>query len=162
MSTKKVSIDELEVGLPSIDLPPISTEDIELEEPIVDTSLLTSEIKIEDINNPDENYVIATTPIKTSVKKKKPTVIETKTNVKESRYFWPDGTKKHYCVKCLGGPYRRDEEGVHHFGDHMIVCDTCYALYYKIPEGKVVKGYRDHNYHSYEITPYKLPIRHGT
>lgn len=110
MNTETISVDDLEFGIPSRDLPLISSP-------------------------------------------------EDKKKFKESRYFWPDGTKKHYCIKCSSGPYRRGDGKVHKFGEHMIICQECKEKYYTIKDNK--KATKDYVEKVKDVIPFKIHNAHG-
>jgi hypothetical protein len=52
---------------------------------------------------------------------------------KESRYFWPDGSKKLYCVKNGCGPFRENDTEILVFGQTVksVICKKCKSQYYE-------------------------------
>lgn len=52
---------------------------------------------------------------------------------KESRYFWPDGSRKLYCVKNGCGPFKDNDTDIIVFGQTVksAVCKKCKVLYYE-------------------------------
>jgi len=78
-----------------------------------------------------------------------------KNKVKESRFFWADGTKKLYCIKNGCGPFRETDKNIHIFGEKQVscICNKCRDFYYKEhktgPSGYTAagKGYATHKAH---------------
>lgn len=127
-----LSIDDLDIGIPSIDLPFMSPLETEKE-----------------VKNP----IAAETFVP-------PVVAENPKAFENSRYFWPDGTQKFYCIKCRKGPYRKDENSVHKFGEHMIICNECKETYYTIKNNK--REAKDYKKRDYDIVAVRLYNTRGT
>lgn len=51
---------------------------------------------------------------------------------KQSRYFFPDGSKKYYCIKCMSGPFHKDDIANITFvpAGKFVICNICNEKYY--------------------------------
>jgi hypothetical protein len=85
-------------------------------------------------------------------------VVISKRKLKESRYFWPDGTKKYYCTKCSGGPYHKEDEEIKKLGEHLIICSNCKDFYKVVDNKKVHKEYVEKDREVIPLAIYKGSI----
>lgn len=117
-------------------------DSMELEDPI---DLNVSVEQEAPVDEQEASVDLSPPPVEPIVSKPQEPVI---TRTLEGRYFYADGTKKYYCIKCGGGPHKKDDETTCQYvsGGQYIICNSCMDKYYKTKPKERALGYKDREY----------------